>query len=95
MEHVLDPDELLSFINKINFKHLVVSTPDREVIQALQKSFGWDVKVNGPPHNLMHIREWSFQEFNDYISQYFKIERHFMTPMQKECQVVVAIPKKI
>lgn len=93
VEHVLDPDELLAFIENINFKHLVISTPDRDVIQALQKSFGWDVKVNGPPHNTMHVREWSFREFGDYISQHFNIEKHFMTPMQKECQVIIATPK--
>ena len=93
VEHVLDPDELLAFIGNINFKHLVISTPDRDVIQALQKSFGWDVKVNGPPHNTMHVREWSFREFGNYISQHFNIEKHFMTPMQKECQVIIATPK--
>ena len=93
VEHVLDPDELLNFINSITFKHLVISTPDRDVIQSMQRSFGWDVNTNGPPHNLMHVREWSFPEFNDYVSRHFKIERHFMTPKQKECQIVVATQK--
>ena len=95
VEHVLDPDELLRFISKINFKHLVISTPNRDVIQALQRGFGWDVNPDGPPHNLMHVREWSFDEFSRYMSCFFDIDRHFMTPIQKECQVVVATPKSI
>jgi SAM-dependent methyltransferase len=90
VEHVLDPDELLRFIEKICFKRLVLSTPDRDVIQILQRSFGWDVKKDGPPHNVMHVREWSFEEFNHYVSQFFDIEEQFRTPIQKECQIVIA-----
>ena len=95
VEHVLDPDELIDFINKIDFKHLVLSTPDRDVVQALQRSWGRDVKQHGPPHNVMHVREWSFEEFNRYISQSFEVEDHFRTPIQKECQVIIASPKKV
>tara|TARA_R100000458_G_C8247199_1_gene224875 strand:- start:9 stop:629 length:621 start_codon:yes stop_codon:yes gene_type:complete len=93
IEHLLEPDDLLSFINQIDFKHLVLSTPERNVIQKLQKSFGWDVKADGPPHNVMHVREWSFYEFRQYISQLFDVEEHFMTPKQVECQVLIATPK--
>ena len=93
VEHVLDPDELISFINQIDFKHLILSTPDRDIVQALQKSWGRDVKQHGPPYNIMHVREWSFEEFNRYISMSFEVEEHFMTPMQKECQVIIARPK--
>ena len=93
VEHVLDPDELLGFISKINFKHLVISTPERDTIQKLQRGFGWNVHPHGPPHNLMHMREWSFDEFEQYISCFFNIDRQFMTPIQKECQVVIASPK--
>ena len=94
IEHLLEPDDLLAFINNISFKHLVLSTPERGTIQNLQKSFGWQVQVNGPPHNLMHVREWSFDELRKYLSQWFNIESQFMTPKQVECQVVVATPKE-
>lgn len=90
VEHLLDPDELLNFISKIDFKHLVISTPERSIIQKLQKSFGWVVEENGPPHNKMHVREWSAQEFRNYISEYFNIDFHFLTQNQAECQVIVA-----
>ena len=93
IEHLLEPDDLLKFINQIDFKHLVLSTPERRTIQELQKSFGWQVQMNGPPHNLMHVREWSFDELREYLSQWFDIKSQFMTPKQVECQVVIATPK--
>ena len=94
IEHLLDPDDLLKFISQIDYKHLVLSTPERNTIQELQRSFGWDVKTNGPPHNLMHVREWSFEELNEYLTSWFNIENQFMTPNQVECQVVIATPKE-
>jgi len=93
IEHLLEPDDLLRFISQIDFKHLVISTPERLAIQKLQRSFGWEVEENGPPHNLMHVREWSFSELRDYLSKWFDIESHFMTPKQVECQVVIAKPQ--
>ena len=95
IEHLLEPDDLLAFINNIDFKHLVLSTPDRDAIQRLQRSFGWDVKTDGPPHNVMHVREWTLAELREYLSQWFNIESQFMTPKQVECQVVIAAPKNI
>ena len=93
IEHLLKPDDLLAFISNIDFKHLVLSTPDRDAIQRLQRSFGWDVKTDGPPHNMMHVREWTLAELREYLSQWFNIESQFMTPKQVECQVVIATPK--
>ncbi len=83
----------MHFMMKINFKKLVLSTPERSVIQELQRSFCWDVKEDGPPYNKMHVREWSFQELNNYVSDFFNIEHQYMCPMQKECQVVIATKK--
>lgn len=93
IEHLLEPDDLLAFICQIDFKHLVLSTPERGAIQKLQRSFGWDIKTDGPPRNLMHIREWSFDELREYLLQSFEIESQFMTPKQVECQIVIATPK--
>lgn len=95
VEHILDPDELLNFISKIKFNYLVISTPERENIQKLQRSFGWDVKDDGPPHNKMHVREWSGSEFRKYIENYFDVTHHYITPSQIECQVIIAKPKFI
>ena len=89
VEHVIDPDELLEYFKKIDFKSLIISTPERDIIQKLQKSFGWQVQKNGPPHNLMHMREWTEKEFKEYISQHFTVEDHFICPKQIECQIIM------
>jgi len=94
IEHVLDPDQMMEFFNNINFKHLVLSTPERNIIQHVQKQMGWDVEENGPPANICHVREWSRSEFAEYVSHIFNIEDHFVTPIQVECQVVLATKKK-
>ena len=93
VEHLLEPDELMHFMTKINFKTLVLSTPERSAIQRLQRVFGWQVQENGPPYNKMHVREWSFEELNRYVSDFFNVEHQYMCPIQKECQVVIATKK--
>lgn len=71
IEHVNDPDELITFIKKMKPKHLIISTPDRDLLT---------VKLNrsniGPPANKHHIREWTFNEFSNYIGQYFNVTSH-------------------
>ena len=94
VEHVLEPDRMIDFINNINFKRLVISTPERDIIQQVQRGMNWNVKENGPPANICHVREWTKDEFAEYISQTFDIEEHFLTPIQVECQVIVATKKK-
>ena len=90
IEHIDDPDTLVNFINKIGFKFLVISTPERNEIQRYQKGYLWD----GPPLNLSHYREWTLAEFNNYISQFFNVKEQLMTKNKAEhaslCQVVVA-----
>ena len=93
VEHLIEPDDLIEFIKKINFDCLVLSTPDRDIIQQLQMSFGWNVELNGPPHNKHHVREWTSNEFGVYIGQHFNIVEHYCAPVQKECQIVVAKKK--
>lgn len=71
IEHVDDPDELLEFIKKMNPEHIIISTPDRNILnEKLNRSH------TGPPGNKHHIREWSFEEFESYISDHFNIISH-------------------
>ena len=72
IEHVMNPDELIFYIKKMNFKHLIISTPDRDLMHnKLGRPY------LGPPNNKHHVREWSFKEFEKYISQFFSIKEHF------------------
>lgn len=71
IEHVTNPDELLDFISKMNPKHIIISTPDRNLlVNKLKRS------AVGPPANKYHVREWTKQEFAKYIGSYFKILQH-------------------
>ena len=92
VEHLLYPDDLMNYICAMGFKHLVISTPDRDIIQEVQRSMGWEVAENGPPHNLMHIREWNSNEFMEYASDFVNVEAHMMAPVQQECQILIATP---
>ena len=94
IEHILDPDQMIDFINGLDFERLIISTPDRGLIQALQKSWGWSVEENGPPANVHHTREWTAKEFAEYISQTFDIEWHAIAPKQVECQIMITKKRK-
>jgi len=93
VEHLLNPDDLLNWINKLGFKYLIISTPDRDLLPKLQRTKPKQSQT-GPPVNVKHIREWSFLEFNKYLSQYFDIVDHFHTKKEWWGQVVIARPKK-
>lgn len=80
IEHILNPDEILEYIKKIDFRYLIISTPNRD-----DESLSQD----GPPNNPAHVREWSFQEFNDYISEHFEIINHFVINKIQKTQCIV------
>jgi 2-polyprenyl-3-methyl-5-hydroxy-6-metoxy-1,4-benzoquinol methylase len=85
IEHVLDPKELLIKIKSINkLQKLVISTPDRDLVHSGSQ--------NGPPKNPTHIREWSYSEFNEFISSYFKIEKHFISNREQRTQTIICSP---
>ncbi|MFW5879875.1 MAG: class I SAM-dependent methyltransferase [bacterium] len=68
IEHVMDPDAFMRWIMQMNFKYIVISTPDRDkLISKLRRD------ELGPPVNKHHIREWSYREFHNFIKQYIDI----------------------
>jgi SAM-dependent methyltransferase len=87
IEHLINPNQLLDWLQKFDFKFLVISTPDRD--KLLQKQ-GKIQSQTGPPVNRAHVREWSFDEFEKYISKYFRIEKHFNTKKEYWGQVIIA-----
>ncbi len=85
IEHVLNPDELLHNIKKIkSVKYIFISTPDRNLIPT---------KPFGPPFNPSHIREWTFEELESYLSQHFTIVDHMVTNRKQWTQLIIAEPK--
>lgn len=85
IEHVLDPDDFLKSLNKIDFKYLYISTPDRNILHS-----PWNY---GPPRNPYHIREWSAYEFRKYIEQFFKVELQQITNYQQATQLLICKKK--
>lgn len=71
IEHVDNPNDLIHFIKKMKPKHIVISTPDRDILhEKLGRSH------LGPPVNKHHIREWSYNEFKAYVGYFFEIITH-------------------
>ena len=85
IEHVLDPDEFLESLNKIKFKHLIISTPDRLTLHGY---FHF-----GPPNNPFHIREWTCREFRKYLSKYYMVELQQITNFNQATQMLVCTKK--
>ncbi len=86
IEHILDPDDMLDFFDKIDFEVAVVSTPDRDTLRGGK---------NGPPKNKSHYREWSFAEFRRYIEKRFEVLEHFQSPEPGYKSQVIVFRKKV
>lgn len=80
IEHVQDPDALLEFIKRVRPKRIVISTPDRSMLNCDQQ---------GPPKNLSHVREWSQEEFGNYLSEHFRVISHCIISQEQCTQVAV------
>jgi hypothetical protein len=94
IEHLVDPDRLLSWIEQFNFEYLVLSTPDRDqLIHLWTDAIYGPQSQSGPPVNIAHVREWSFEEFEKYVGQYFDIVEHFHCKREFYGQVIVARKK--
>jgi SAM-dependent methyltransferase len=74
IEHLVDPDKLLNYIEKFTHKNtfIILSTPERDLLKGSNS--------NGPPTNKSHVREWNMFEFNNYLSsRRYQIDEHFIT----------------
>jgi SAM-dependent methyltransferase len=69
IEHVDDPAELLRTFTAGRWRHLVISTPERDLVtrhKYLSKTAKRQQR-NGPPGNRWHAREWTAAEFSAFI----------------------------
>ncbi len=92
IEHIIDPDILLNFISSLDFKYLVISTPDREVLKHFN---GYEDCEFGPPLNMAHVREWSFEELKSYLSEKFEVVSGHHCDSQSECMFFLCKKKEI
>ena len=81
IEHIINPDKLVEFLQSLKAKYYVISTPCREV---LVRESG--IPNGGPPFSDAHVREWTFEEFKMYLSKHFNVLSSVLCPIQRECQ---------
>jgi hypothetical protein len=86
IEHLDNPDDLLDFIDDIDFRLLIISTPERDG-QAGKNDFG-------PPENTSHYREWNAVEFKNYLRQWFVVKDQVIFTTKSITQVVICEKKK-
>ncbi|TNI51818.1 methyltransferase domain-containing protein [Aeromonas veronii] len=84
VEHLVDPDLLMEYLSRQNFKYLLISTPDRNLVYGDE-----DPAFFGPPRNYAHQREWSYSEFNSYVSRFFKIIDHRIVNYYQATQLII------
>ena len=88
IEHLVNPNDLLTFLQNQEFKYLILSTPERELVYKSN-----DPAIFGPPRNLAHQREWNYQEFNNYVSRYFEIIDQRVTNLEQATQMIICKKK--
>jgi len=87
IEHIVNPDNLVDYLLSLKSKYYIISTPCREILCNHPKfSNTYNSTMNGPPLNPCHVREWTMEEFKQYISKYFDIISSHYGEEQIECQ---------
>lgn len=85
VEHIVDVVSFMNWMAKQPWKIAVISTPDRSLL--------YNPSHIGPPGNGSHVREWTFEEFNNFISQWFNVKDHLITNKGQATQTIIV--KKI
>jgi SAM-dependent methyltransferase len=87
IEHIVDPDDLLEYLIKLDAKYYIISTPCREVLCKGERfSSVYGQHWHGPPLNPCHVREWTMSELSKYLSTRFEIISSHYGESQIECQ---------
>ena len=84
IEHLVNPDELMDYLSAIDFKILLLSTPERELVHPSGSKH-----LFGPPANPSHIREWNYNEFGNYVKRYFNIIDHYISNHEQYTQLII------
>jgi SAM-dependent methyltransferase len=84
IEHLVNPDELMSYIAQLRPRFVVLSTPERNLLLAGTH--------DGPPSNPSHIREWNFVEFKAYVGEWFEVVEHFVSNSGQGTQCILCRP---
>lgn len=87
IEHIINPIDLIEYLLSFNVKHFIISTPCRDVLCNSPKYYNiYNRTKNGPPLNKAHVREWTMDEFKNFLKRFFIIEESYHGKNQIECQ---------
>jgi 2-polyprenyl-3-methyl-5-hydroxy-6-metoxy-1,4-benzoquinol methylase len=86
IEHLVDPDEVVDYIVRQRVKYIIISTPDRNIIYNKDNEKQY---IDGPPKNVAHVREWSFEEFDEYIRSRLEVISHEIINYKQGTQMIV------
>ena len=89
IEQIVNPDELLSYLDRQSFEYLILSTSARDLVYSKD-----DPAMFGPPKNLTHQREWNFEEFQSYLSKFFDVIDHRITNYHQATQMMICKKKR-
>lgn len=81
IEHLKNPDDLMNFLKKMQFRYLILITPERDAVAGKGDY--------GPPENTFHFREWNAVEFRAYVQGWFRVEEQHVFDDKSVTQVVV------
>ena len=86
IEHLQDPNQITEILSKIKSKYIIMSTPDRALLNE---------GINGPPRNYTHNREWTMNEFKSYLEQSgFFVEEIFISNREQATQCALISKNK-
>jgi 2-polyprenyl-3-methyl-5-hydroxy-6-metoxy-1,4-benzoquinol methylase len=88
IEHLVDPQTLLEYLEKQDFRILIISTPERELVYS-QRDKAERQFLEGPPKNKAHTMEWSYIEFHQMIKRWFKVQKHWISNEAQATQVAM------
>jgi 2-polyprenyl-3-methyl-5-hydroxy-6-metoxy-1,4-benzoquinol methylase len=73
IEHVENPLTLLGHFRSGNWRHLVIATPERELVARKKyRAQARRQQRRGPPMNRWHAREWTDDEFAQLLTREFQ-----------------------
>lgn len=87
LEHVMEPDIIMKYMVDIDPRCAVLSTPARELLPE------WFASMNGPPKNHTHIREWTTEEFLNYVAKWFDTQKYEVSHTASDLGVMVILKK--
>lgn len=88
IEHVADPLALMETLADAAAEAVVVSTPDRELLYSALDRWRY-----GPPSNPSHLREWTMEEFREFVDSFLEVQAHVITNRGHGTQMVVGKPR--